>query len=279
MIVIADSGSTKTEWAFIASPKKTPIRLKTIGLNPLFIDSATIVSTLSDDFSEIETKNIKKVYFFGASCSSQERCAVIQKGLQPVFPNADISTNHDMLGAAVGLFGQQRGLAVILGTGSNSALYNGKTITKNIPALGYILGDEGSGAYFGLQLVKSFLNNTMPFDLQKQFEETYHFDKDTIFDSVYSKPFPNRYLAGFAPFLSTHRTHSFVHEMLLNGFDDFFKLHILPYEDFSDYPLGSIGSIGFYFSEELQEVAHRYNCRFEKILQSPMEGLLFQLNK
>lgn len=273
MKIIADSGSTKTTWVLLM-PDGTIKTLNAIGLNPLFVSSGKVKEIVSQTFTGIDTGIVKAIYFYGAGCSSPDRCAIITNGLQAVFSNAQIETEHDMLGAARALFGNNKGIAIILGTGSNSCVYNGKDITENIPALGYILGDEGSGAFFGLQLIKDFLNNEMPKTLSEKFKETYHLDKDTIITSVYKDPFPNRYLAHFAPFLSQHIDNKYVSKMLTTGFDLFFKRHILPYPDYREYPLGCIGSVGYYLKDILKLVAQKYRLHITSIEKTPIEGLI-----
>jgi len=273
MKIIADSGSTKTTWVLLM-PDGTTETLNSIGLNPLFVTSDKVEEIVNQTFTGIDTGLVKEVYFYGASCSSSERCAIISTGLAKVFFNAEIEVDHDMLAAARALFSEQKGIAMIFGTGSNSCIYNGKEIIENIPALGYILGDEGSGAFFGLQLIKDFLNNEMPETLSEKLKETYHLDKDTIITSVYKDPFPNRYLAHFAPFLSQYIDNKYVSEMLITGFDLFFTRHILPYPDYRGYPLGCIGSVGYYLKAILKLVAQKHQLHLTTIEKSPVEGLI-----
>ncbi len=273
MKVIADSGSTKTIWVLL-SPDGTIKRLNSIGLNPLFVSSEKVEEIVSQTFTGVDIGGVNEIYFYGAGCSSKERCVIIRKGLVKVFSNSNIEVEHDMLAAARALFVHQKGIAMIFGTGSNSCVYDGKKIAENIPALGYILGDEGSGAFFGLQLIKDFLNNEMPQTLSKQFKESYHLDKDTIITSVYKEPFPNRYLAQFVPFLSQNINNEYVLKMITTGFDLFFKRHILPYPDYREYPLGCIGSVGFYFKDILSLVAQKHRLHFTAIEKSPVEGLI-----
>jgi glucosamine kinase len=274
MILLADSGSTKTEWGLLDGTT-IKARFFTAGLNPYFVDSQFVTTEVENHFPEdIDRKKVDKVYFYGAGCSSAERCGVIRNGLTVFFDNAQITVNHDIYGAAVALFGNKPGIAMILGTGSNSCVYNGSEITANIPALGYILGDEGSGAFFGLQLVKDYLNDEMPTQIRDKFIEKYPFTREEILDSVYKKPFPNRFLASFAPFLSENNNEEYIRELVLNGFDLFFKRHILPYENAHEYNLGSVGSVGYFLSDCLNETAKKFNFKSIHIIRSPMEGLI-----
>jgi len=273
MILIADSGSTKTEWVLIDGKKRETFF--TMGLNPFFADEEFVAEELQKNFpQEADKDKVKRVYFYGAGCSSEERCSVIRNGLSKVFTKAELFVHHDILGAAAGLFGDGEGIAIILGTGSNSCVYDGKDIVANIPALGYILGDEGSGAFFGLQLVKDFLNKEMPAALMKSFEEEYSLTREYILDRVYKKPFPNRFLASFAPFLSRNISNEYITGLITNGFDLFFRRHVLPYDNYASYKLGSVGSVGYFLSPLLKEVAKKYGFGDIKILKSPMEGLI-----
>ncbi len=272
MIVIADSGSTKTEW--LVKDGEQVISLNSIGLNPFFVNTKKVTEVVKETFNDISVQQIEKLFFYGASCSSPDRCAIITNGLTAVFPNAYIETDHDMLGAARGLFGNNKGIAIILGTGSNSCIYDGNDIIENIPALGYILGDEGSGAFFGLQLTKDFLNNEMPETIYKKFKETYNLDKEYIFDNVYNKPLPNRFLAKFAPFLSENIFDSYIYNMVYAGIDLFFKRHVIAYQTHKQYAIGSIGSIGYIFNDILLEICKKYSLELAINERSPMKKLL-----
>jgi len=272
MIIIADSGSTKTEWLILNGNQKTV--LQSIGLNPFFVDTKEITKIVRNTFKSIDISKVKKLFFYGAGCSSQERCNIVAGGLYGVFQNAYIEVHHDMLGAARGLFRKQQGIAIILGTGSNSCIYDGENITENIPALGYILGDEGSGAFFGLQLIKDFLNGEMPKPLYNKFKARYHMEKDFILESVYNKPFPNRFLAQFSFFLSEHITYDYVYNMIYNGFDLFFKRHVIAYPSFRQHAIGNIGSVGYFFNDILLEVCKKYALNLVVNEQSPIKGLI-----
>ena len=273
MIIIADSGSTKTDWVILENGNRK--NFSTIGFNPYFINSEQITKNISENFPKnLDGKKVEKVFFYGAGCSSHERCETVSKGLKKFFVNAEIKVSHDIEGAAIGLFGNSPGIALILGTGSNSCVYDGNKIVDNIPALGYILGDEGSGAFFGLQLVKDFLNKEMPEKLYGNFRKKYGFDREYILDRVYKKPLPNRFLAGFAPFLTENIDHPYIEKMITTGFELFFKRHVIPYKNYTQYNIGSIGSIGYYLAPFLKNVAHNYGFDKIIIMKSPLEGLV-----
>ncbi len=274
MILLADSGSTKTEWVLLDG-NTVKAKFFTAGLNPYFVDSEFVTAEVKKHFpSEIDSGKVEEIYFYGAGCSSAGRCEVIRSGLAAIFDNAAVNVNHDIYGAAVALFGNNPGIAMILGTGSNSCVYNGSEITANIPALGYILGDEGSGAFFGLQLVKDYLNNEMPAQIREKFAEKYPLTREEIIDSVYKKPFPNRFLASFAPFLSEYKTDEYIKKMVSEGFELFFKRHILPYDNAHGYSLGCVGSVGYFLADILEETSKKFNFDKIRIIRSPMDGLV-----
>ena len=274
MILLADSGSTKTEWVLLDG-NTVIAKFFTAGLNPYFVDSEFVTAEVKKHFPrEIDSGKVEEIYFYGAGCSSDGRCKVIRSGLAAFFDNAAVNVNHDIYGAAVALFGNNPGIAMILGTGSNSCVYNGSEITANIPALGYILGDEGSGAFFGLQLVKDYLNNEMPDQVREKFAEKYPLTREEILDSVYKKPFPNRFLASFAPFLSENKTDEYIKKMVSEGFELFFKRHILPYDNAHDYSLGCVGSVGYFLADILEETAKKFNFDKIRIIRGPMDGLV-----
>ena len=201
MILVADSGSTKTNWGLVDNENNV-VSFQTIGLNPFYVTKGIVKNELLLHFpSDINTNYIKNIYFYGAGCSSTERCNIIKSGIEYLFKKAKVYVAHDLIGAARALFGNEKGIVAILGTGSNAACFDGKKITKNISSLGYILGDEGSGAYLGKMFITDFLNNELPNNLYNKFINEYEITKENILDAIYSKPFPNRFLASFTRFL------------------------------------------------------------------------------
>ena len=202
MILVADSGSTKTNWELVDN-KKNVVCFQTMGLNPFYVTKDIVKNELSLHFpSDINTNYIKDIYFYGAGCSSTERCNIIKFGIGYLFKKANIYVAHDLMGAARALFGQKDGIVAILGTGSNSCLYNGHKIISNIPSLGYVLGDEGSGAILGKKLIQSLLYNELPQYLIDKFFLKYKTNKNNLLETIYKKPYPNRFLASFTYFLS-----------------------------------------------------------------------------
>lgn len=273
MILVADSGSTKAHWNLVDDNGNIS-HYETLGFNPLFIDTKGIVAELQKGFEPLAVADkIARVYFYGASCSSYERKAVVADALKQVFKQSDVMVDHDMLAAARALCGDKPGIAAILGTGSNACYYDGKDIVENIPALGFILGDEGSGAYIGRLLVRGFIYKTMPLELSDKFYATYQLTKDDIFAAVYSKPLPNRFLAQFTTFATRNMEHPYIANILEQAFDDFFTNHIVRYSRHKDVPVGFVGSVAYYHADILKRVAAKYSVTVATVVKEPIGEL------
>lgn len=276
MILIADSGSTKTDWRFIDSEKKIH-QAHSQGINPYFVNTDDISVILEKELISDLPKNVFneniEIYFYGAGCSSFEKCNDVKAGIQKVFPNAAITVEHDLLAAARALCGHNEGLAAILGTGSNSCYYNGKDIIQNQPSLGFILGDEGSGAFLGKQLICDFLNEEMPKEISERMKERFKLTKDEVLENVYLKPFPSRYLASFSKFIYQNLKHEYCNQLVIDAFRVFFDRHICKYPRKGELPLGIVGSVGFYYSNIISRIADEKGIPMGKVLESPIAGL------
>lgn len=273
MIIIADSGSTKTDWC-IGSTKTDHQVVQTSGINP-FHQSAgeigkVIAHTLVPQMGD--TTEITAIYFYGAGCTP-EKSEIVKQALQLSFPQAEISVESDLLGAAHALCGHDTGIACILGTGSNSCAYDGTKITNQVSPLGYILGDEGSGAVLGKRFISDCLKHQLPDDLTRQFLKEYELTSAQILDKVYRQPLANRFLASLTPFLSAHKDVAEIHALLLSCFTDFFQRNVMHYSPGNSL-VHFTGSIAYYFQEEVREAANRLNIKTGKIIKSPMEGLI-----
>ena len=274
MILIADSGSTKTDWALIDENKNLSF-YKTIGYNPYFSDSDTICHSLSETLvSQISAGRVKKIFFYGAGCSTPDNCAIVTRALIKCFANAEVIVRHDMLAAARALLGNKRGFAAILGTGSNSCIYDGKEIEKNIDSLGYLLGDEGSGSNIAKKIIRDFMRGYLPAELEEKFRQTYHLNNQQIFDTLYNNPAPNRFLAGFCKFAHEHKDHIYISEIVKESFGDFFKNIVSKYPAYSEFNFNCVGSVGFIFKDQLKEVAASYNMQMGLLLPSPIDNLV-----
>lgn len=282
MILIADSGSTKTDWRLVHldRPDKEVEEFSTIGFNPFYCDSQTIVSGVKSGLpSHVDPLLVQRVYFYGAGCSSAEKSNIIVYGLKNVFSKSQIEVNHDLLAAARALFHNEAGIAVIIGTGSNTCFFDGKNIVKSFPALGYILGDEGSGAYLGGKFIKTYLANELPSDIHHRFYAEYGLQKDAILDTVYCAGSPNRFLASFSRFLCRNLNHPYIYKMVYDGFCDLFDKHICKYPNYKTVKIRCVGSIAHHFEAVLQDVARSKGAEIDRVVEFPIEDLVkFHLN-
>ena len=276
MILIADSGSTKTDWRLIDGEGKIH-QYKTIGLNPFFNTSEEITEKLNRElvssFKQIKPEQIEKVFFYGAGCSTVYFNSIAKKGIEQVFPKAKVEIEHDLLAAARALCGREPGIAAILGTGSNSCLYDGEKITDNVTALGFMLGDEGSGTHMGKQLIRDYFYRNMPQEIRSNFEHRFKLDKDEIFQKVYQQELPNRYLASFSKFIFQNIEHEYAINLVKNSLTEFIKEHITKYEDYQQFTLNVVGSIGFYYSRILKEVAEEKGITVGTLVETPIAAL------
>lgn len=280
MILIADSGSTKTDW-ILTDGQQNQIRYSTIGYNPYFINTDNIYTSLSDKLTlQFDASKVKKVYFYGAGCSSDEKSNIVSKALSRCFQNSEISIKHDLLGAARALLGNNRGFAAIIGTGSNTCIYDGTEIEKNIDSLGYILGDEGSGSHIGKKILQNFMRGYFPSELEKKFDQTYKVSKSEIFDSIYNKPLPNRFLASFCKFADENKEHEFVRDIVHESFNFFFKRLVQNYPEHEKYSFNCVGSVGYIFKDILEEVSRSYSMQIGNMICSPIDDLAkYHLNQ
>jgi glucosamine kinase len=271
--LIADSGSTKAEWCLIDGKKKKTIF--TQGLSPYFLSTEQIQQILEQELkTKMKQVEPDEIFFYGTGCSNPNNVILVKKAIQKVFTKAKISVDHDLMGAAKALCGKEKGIACILGTGSNSCYYNGKKIIKNSPGLGYVLGDEGSGAYLGKKVIQYFLYNTFDEDLMDRFNAKFNTNNNEILEAVYKKPLPNRYLANFTIFLAENRGHYMVENIIEDGFNDFFFNHIYKYRESWTLPINFIGSVAFGFKDVLKEMCSSYELQLGTVLKKPMDGLI-----
>ncbi len=277
MILIADSGTTKTEWCMITD-ERTSETLVTSGINPFYQDAENISTILQKEFTA--TKKIESIYFYGAGCINQEKQDVVRNSLMQVFEAEHIFIGSDLLAAAHSLCQDQPGVACILGTGSNSCYYNGREIVANVSPLGFILGDEGSGAVLGKKLIGDVLKKQLPQSLADDFFETYHTTAAEILENVYKKPFPSRYLAGYTKFLSKNIKHPEIENIVFSGFREFVTRNLMQYPGIEKTPIHFTGSIAFYFEVQLRKAMEEQNLVLGNIERAPMKGLIkYHINK
>ncbi len=270
--LIADSGSTKTDWA-ILSEGKTLIQCQTQGINPYMLSDQQIESILLNELvTQLKNHTPQNIQFYGAGCRDQQ-IPRIKQLLQNAFPKAcSIQVHSDLLGAARALCGNKPGIACILGTGSNSCFYDGKDIKENISPLGYILGDEGSGAVLGKRLIGDILKKQLPPEICQDFTETYNLSSENIIQQVYRQPLPNRFLAQFTHFLKKHEKHPKIHQLIEEEFSRFLTRNVVAYNQ-PQLSVNFIGSIAYHFADILREALQKNNLKAGKILRAPFEQI------
>lgn len=274
MILIADSGSTKTDWRLIAKNGKI-FSFKSEGINPYFHSSSSITRTLERlNIQPFNFTDISEIYFYGAGSSNAQNLEIMQLGFQPIFTNAKIHILHDLLGAARALYKDDSGIVAILGTGSNSCLFLDGKVELALGGQGYILGDEGSGMHIGRKVVREFMNDLMPSDILQVFKETYGLTKDEISFSVYKKDFPNRFLASFCTFVFDNIDHPYILGLADDAFMKFFDRYIIQYPEYQKYPLRIVGSVGYFYREQIQKQADRCGIKLDAVIRAPIDGLV-----
>lgn len=277
MILIADCGSTKIDWCLL-NENKLEKQVFTLGMNAVMLTEEEMRTRLHNELiPEINdyTNKISKVYFYGAGCISAEVCGNVAKAIRANIPSANIvEVYSDLLAAARALCGHNSGIACIMGTGSNSCLYDGNVIVANVSPLGFILGDEGSGAVLGKLFVGDVLKNQLPKEVAAQFLEEYQLDLLTIIRKVYREPQANRFLASLTPFISKKLNVKEIHDMVLGSFTAFFRRNVMQYTGHETLPVNFVGSIAHYFRPVLEEAAVACGLKIGTILRSPMDGLL-----
>jgi N-acetylglucosamine kinase-like BadF-type ATPase len=275
MILIADSGSTKTDWCVVENGVLVQ-QIFTKGTNPFFQSEEEISNEIATALlPELKTDEFDAVYFYGAGCGFPDKIEIVHRAISKQLKvKGCVEVATDMLAAARGLCGREAGIACIMGTGSNSCYYDGENIVANVSPLGFILGDEGSGACLGKLMVGDLLKNQMTPELKEKFLKQFDLTPADIIDRVYRKPFPNRFLASLSPFLAQNINEPCVHELVLNSFKAFFKRNIMQYENYQNLKVNLIGSVAFYYKEVLAEAAEAMGIQLGTIIQSPMEGLI-----
>jgi glucosamine kinase len=272
-ILVADSGSTKTDWKFIGPEKE--MLVSSPGINPYYQDTFSIQQSLENepDFKKLLTLEPTEIYFYGSGCSTIENQEIVRKALIHFFPEANIFVSHDLLAAARSLCGPSPGIACILGTGSNSCLFDGQNIVENLPNLGFWLGDEGSAGFLGKDLLVKWFHKEMPDNLWLKFKEKYQPQRDSFLDKVYHQPYPNRFMAGFAPFLSANISDPWCQDLVANAFRLFLTRFVLPYPNSKKLPIHFLGSIALHFENILVKELQSLGLSKGKIQGSTIDDL------
>jgi len=275
MILIADSGSTKCDWALVDDKGNKLNAFETMGLNPYFHAPDVTEQALNENAELMKVaRDITRVFFYGAGSSTEEMCGIMKAGLERVFSNAEILVEHDLLGSAMATYDGRPCISCILGTGSNSCFFDGKEVYEEIPSLAYILGDESSGSYFGKILLQEYFYKKLPKELHDAFEHSYAPSKDEIISRIYREPNANVYLASFMRFYGEHASHPHVKEWVRKGMVHFIEIHVKCFANWKEVPVHFVGSIGHYFNDCLQLAAQETGIELGQVIQKPIDGLV-----
>ena len=274
MILVADGGSTKCSWCLLAGAH--PTYFTTEGYNPYFVDTPAIAASLRREVPvAVQQTPVAVVHYYGAGVLSPAKAEIVAGALRQVFPQAEIHVAEDLLAAARALLGHQPGFAAILGTGTNSCLFDGERITQVVESLGYSLGDEGSGTYIGRTLLRDYLRGRLPGKLGEAFQATYQLGElSEVLNHVYNRPQPNRFLASFARFAADHRHEPYCQAVVAQAFEAFFQQIVTHYPNYQRHTFTCVGSIGYHFREALAAAAARHGMAVGQIIQAPIEGLV-----
>jgi N-acetylglucosamine kinase-like BadF-type ATPase len=273
MILIIESGSTKSDWVLLNEGKRT--YFSTIGLNPYFHNENDVELAIKSNTELLALQDtVSEVYFYGAGCSADHLNAIIKRGIQRIFKYASITVDHDLNACAYATYTGEPAISCIIGTGSNSCFFDGEHVSEKVPALGYILGDEGSGTYMGKRLLADYLYQRLPEEMSIAFQKETGLNKDLIVNHVYKEHNVNVYLASFVPFIQKFSHTDYVKGLVLNGFKQFLEIHVCCFDNYKEYPVHFVGSISRIFKNELELACQHYQIRLGNIVQKPVDGLV-----
>ncbi len=275
MIVIAESGSTKCDWSILDDQHQVVLTAKTPGFNPYFHDEQFISTEMSRSSELLQIQNeVDKVYFYGAGCSSETLNSVVFGALRVFFSQAEISVDHDLVAAAYSLYRGEPVIGCIIGTGSNSCFFDGSKVHEMVPALGFILGDEASGSYFGKRVLADYIYKRLPGEMQRDFEERFRVDWSEVVQKVYQNVHANVYLASFMRFIVDHKYNDYVQEMVKEGIARFIDIHVANYSNYHKYEVGFVGTVAFIFQDILREELLKRDCKPGLIIKHPADQLV-----
>ncbi len=273
MILIADSGATKTSW-LLADKGKVVQNIITSGYNPYYYKNTGLLDTIKTELlSQLNTNEVDKIFFYGSGCSSEINCTMVKSSLWQLFPNSLVEVNHDLYGAAIALLNNDKGIACILGTGSNSCSWDGRRIIQNIPSVGYLLGDEGSGTYIGIKILKGILENKAPYEIVNSYYNEYNITFEEVLNRIYNETKPNQFISNLSIFANKNINNNWVRSIVKQSFVDFIENQIKHYNNYQNLKVSFTGSIAHHFKQILLEACHENNIRMGIILKNPIEGL------
>lgn len=275
MVAIVDSGSTKSDWVILDDFKKVFLKTETIGFNPNFINRELITPEIQKNSNLMLVKNsITKVFFYGSGCGVEKNREIIEAEIKKVFGKAEIVVKEDLMAAAYAAYKGKPAIVCILGTGSNSCYFDGENLKIELPSLGFLIGDEGSGSAIGKQLVRRYFMKKLPADLHSEFEANYQLTIEDALKHMYHAPRPNAYLADFNKFVVERKDHPYFMNMVFEEMKNFFEYQVMPYEEAHDAEINFIGSIAYYYENILRSVAEELNLNVGHVVQKPIESLV-----
>ena len=274
MILIADSGSTKCSWSLCSNTGKIIKETSTIGFNPHFIDHLSIIKHLEESRLNKYKHEITIIFFYGAGCSSKEKNKLIESPFKEFFKNAQINIRHDLDAACFAMYNGSPNITCILGTGSNSCFYDGKEIVEHSPSLGFIIGDEASGNYFGKKILSLYFNNIMPNELKRKLESAFETDIKIINKNIYNTNNANIFLAKYFPFIIETKNHSLIQQLIKETLDEFINIHVKCFSNCNEVEVNFIGSVAHFLSEEIYDCLKRNNLKSGDIQKNPIKRLI-----
>lgn len=275
MIAIIDGGSTKCDWVILENSGKLSLRTTTLGFNPNIINPDFIPQEINRNQDLFFLKNhIEKVFFYGSGCGTSHNCKKVYKEFSEIFPNAEVSVREDMTAAAYAAYNGSPAIVCILGTGSNSCFFDGERIRVDLPSLGFLIGDEGSGSALGKQLLRRFFMKKLPKDLEEDFKQTYNLTIEQAIQKMYHNPRANAYLGEFNQFIANRRKHPYFQNMVFDEMKNFLDYQVLPYPEAREVEVNFIGYIAFIYEDILRSAAAELNLKIGNVVQKPIESLV-----
>ena len=275
MIAIVDGGSTKCDWVILDDSHKMHLKTETVGFNPNIIKPELIVPEIEKNHQLFFLKDtLEKIFFYGSGCGVPENRAIVENEFQNIFKNAEIVVKEDLTAAAYAAYNGKPAIVCILGTGSNSCFFDGEKLKVELPSLGFLIGDEGSGSAIGKQLIRRFFMKKLPKDLHQEFQDQYNLTIEDALKNMYHNPRANAYLADFNKFVVERKKHPYFQNMVFDEMKNFYDYQVLPYEEAKNAEINFIGSIAFYYEDVLRAAAAELNLNVGKIVQKPIESLV-----
>ena len=276
MILVVDSGSTKTDWIALDANGKEIFSTQTLGLNPQMLSNEILNERIKNNFDIYKNRNlVSKLFFYGAGCGVDSTQNRILKIFKSIFQNSDFDIKEDTYAAVFSAVDKGvPSIVNIIGTGSNCSYYDGENVIQKVQSLGYVLMDYASGNYYGKYLIRAYYFNKRPEYLREEFAKSYDLTPNTIKNKLYREENPNTYLASFARFLIDNKSNEYFKEIIFKGLERFIDYQILQYDNFSNVDIHYVGSIAFYLREEITKIGKKYNLKTGKFIQRPITGLV-----